>query len=69
MSHLFGGSPSAPAPPPPPPTPASTPVAATGASLVRGLQGAEGGGFGGTLLTGMQGASQPTTNNKTLLGA
>ena len=56
-----------PAPPPPPPTPVDKTVEDAAARTK--AQFAAAGGFGGTLLTGVQGVTTPAlTTNKTLLG-
>ena len=75
MATLFN-PPKAPAPPPPPPNPPSlsnASIAEQGAAERTALQNAEGAGFGGTDITGGQGAAAPATTanpsqSKTLLG-
>lgn len=66
---MFGG-PSPPPPPPPPPAPptlAQPSIQEMGAAERARLEGAEGAGFGGTDVTGGQGAASPPTT-KALLG-
>jgi len=73
ISSLFGGAKGA-VPPPPPPPPAAPPtladasVANSGAQARAMAAAGSGAGFDNTVLTSPQGATQPATATKQLLG-
>ena len=70
---IFGGAPAAPAAPaapPPPPTMASANVQDAGAAARAAAAAAAGGmGFANTITSSPQGAAQPATAMKSLLGS